>query len=198
MSVPPLLRQLPNAISIARLCAVPVLAWLAYTEREQYFTWLLVAALFSDAADGYIARTFSVTSGTGAMLDSVADAILMMLIGYGTWVFHPVVFYNHGLILALIMTLWAVEHIGAIIRYGRPSSFHTNLVRVAVMAVSVFIVVMFVIGFWQWLFYVAATLSLAAVVEQLTMLWLVDEWTPNLRGGLLEVLRRRRRASQVD
>lgn len=193
MSLSPALKQLPNAISIARLCAVPVLAWLAYSHREQAFTWLLVAALFSDAADGYIARAFSLTSSTGAMLDSIADAILMGIIGYGTWVFHPVVFQENGVILGSIMFLWLVEHVAAIIRYGRPSSFHTRLVKVAVMAVSAFIVVLFVIGFWQWLFYLAATLSLAAVVEQLTMLWLVREWTPDLHGGLLEVLRRNRR-----
>jgi phosphatidylglycerophosphate synthase len=193
MSVPPALRQLPNAISIARLCAVPVLAWLALTNREQAFTWLLVAALFSDAADGYIARAFSVISSTGAMLDSIADAILMGIIGYGTWIFHPVVFQEHGFILGTIMFLWLVEHVVAIVRYGRPSSFHTRLVRIAVAAVSVFIVLLFVVGFNQWLFYVAATLSLGAVVEQLTMLWFVPEWTPNIRGGLVEVIRRNRR-----
>jgi CDP-diacylglycerol--glycerol-3-phosphate 3-phosphatidyltransferase len=193
MSLSPALKQLPNAISIARLCAVPILAWLAYSDREQAFTWLLVAALFSDAADGYIARAFSLTSSTGAMLDSIADAVLMGIIGYGTWIFHPIVFQEHGVILGSIMFLWLVEHIGAIVRYGRPSSFHTALVRIAVAAVSIFIVLLFLTGFSKWLFYIAATLSLAAVVEQLTMLWLVPEWTPNIRGGLFEVLRRNRR-----
>jgi len=195
MSVPPALKQLPNAISIARLCAVPVLAWLAYANHEKAFTWLLVAALFSDAADGYIARNFELTSSTGAMLDSIADAVLMGIIGYGAWVFHPVLFQEHGIILGSIMFLWLVEHVAAIVRYGRPSSFHTALVRIAVAAVSIFVVLLFVAGFNKWLFYVAATLSLGAVVEQLTMLWFVPEWTPNIRGGLMEVIRRNRRAN---
>jgi len=195
MRLTPFLRQVPNAISIARLCAVPVLAWLAHQNHQQAFTWLLVAALFSDAVDGYIARAFSLTSGTGATLDSVADAVLMILIGYGTWVFHPIVFQEHGMILGLVMFLWLVEHVGAIVRYGRPSSFHTQLVRVAVVAVSIFIVVLFILGFYKWLFFAAITLSLAAVVEQLTMLWLVSEWTPDLKGGLLEVLRNRRNSA---
>ena len=195
MRLTPLLRQVPNAISIARLCAVPVLAWLAYHNHEQAFTWLLVAALSSDAVDGYIARAFSLTSGTGATLDSVADAVLMILIGYGTWVFHPIVFQEHGMILGMVMLLWLIEHVGAVVRYGRPSSFHTQLVRVAVVVVSIFIVVLFIFGFYKWLFFTAATLSLAAVVEQLTMLWLVPEWTPNLRGGLIEVLRNRKNAA---
>jgi CDP-diacylglycerol--glycerol-3-phosphate 3-phosphatidyltransferase len=200
MPVSPALKQLPNAISIARLCTTPVLAGLAWAGLKGPFTWLLMAALLSDAADGYIARTFSVTSRVGALLDSVADAALMLAIGWGTWVFHPEVYLEHGLWVGVAVTLWIVEHIAALMRYGRFSSFHTALVRLAVLVFALFIAVLFLLDFYSWLFYLAAGLSILAVLEQLVMICLVPNWSPDLRGGLAEVLRRRRdgRTDRLD
>lgn len=188
-----IINSVPNAVSIGRLMSVPVLAWLAWQGHLAPFTWILLAALLSDGVDGFIARRFDCVSRLGALLDSVADAALMLLIGYGIWVFHPVVFRDHGLIVAVTVGLWMLEHVAALIRYRRPSSFHTGLVRFGVVVFSVFIGATFVLGFYPWLLYVAAGISIGAVLEQLAMICLLPQWTPDVRGGLAEVLRRRRR-----
>jgi CDP-diacylglycerol--glycerol-3-phosphate 3-phosphatidyltransferase len=194
MPAAPTLRHVPNAISVARLCATPVLIGLAWAGLKTPFTWLLLGALLSDAADGYIARAFSLTSPVGALLDSVADAALMLAIGYGTWVFFPEVYLDHWPIIALAVSLWMIEHVAALVRYGRFSSFHTALVRLAVLVFASFVAVLFLLGFYPWLFYLAAGLSILAVTEQLIMIWLVPNWSPDLRGGLIEVRKRRRAA----
>jgi CDP-diacylglycerol--glycerol-3-phosphate 3-phosphatidyltransferase len=194
MPAAPTLRHVPNAISVARLCATPVLIGLAWAGLKIPFTWLLLGALLSDAADGYIARAFSLTSPVGALLDSVADAALMLAIGYGTWVFFPEVYLDHWPIIALAVSLWMIEHVAALVRYGRFSSFHTALVRLAVLVFASFVAVLFLLGFYPWLFYLAAGLSILAVTEQLIMIWLVPNWSPDLRGGLIEVRKRRRAA----
>lgn len=196
MPAAPTLRHVPNAISVARLCATPVLVGLAWAGMKTPYTWLLLGALLSDAADGYIARAFSVSSPVGALLDSVADAALMLAIGYGTWVFFPQVYADHWLIIGAAVSLWFIEHLAALVRYGRFSSFHTALVRLAVLVFASFVAVLFLLGFYPWLFYLAAGLSILAVLEQLAMIWLVPTWSPDLRGGLAEVRRRRRAAGQ--
>ena len=194
MPATPTLRHVPNAISVARLCATPVLVGLAWAGMKTPFTWLLLGALLSDAADGYIARAFSVSSRVGALLDSVADAALMLAIGYGPWVFFPQLYVDHWLIIGAAVSLWSIEHLAALVRYGRFSSFHTALVRLAVLVFASFVAVLFLLGFYPWLFYLAAVLSILAVLEQLAMIWLVPTWSPDLRGGLAEVRRRRRSA----
>ena len=78
------------------------------------------------------------------------------------------------------------------IRYGRPASFHTRLVRVAVAVFSLFLITLFLFGFQPSLFFIAAALSLAGVSEELLLIIVVPEWTPDLRGGILEVMRRRK------
>ena len=186
-----LLRHLPNAISVARLACTPILAWMAASGMERSFAWLLLAALASDAVDGLLARKFAWTSRIGSLFDSLADAILMLIAAYGIWVFHPYVFDQYGAAIWTVIGLWAFQHLLAFIRYGRPASFHTRLVRIAVMTFSLFIVTLFLISFQAWLFLLAVVMSLIGVCEELIMILLVPEWTPNLRGGLIQVLRRR-------
>lgn len=185
------LRHLPNAISVARLASTPILLWLASQDLEKAFSWLLVVALASDAVDGLLARRFSWTSRIGSLFDSLADAILTLTAAYGVWVFHPYVFTDYGFVVWLLLGMWGFEHLLAFLRYGRPSSFHTGLVRVAVLFFAVFLVILFLSGFQVWLFYLVAAASLAAVLEEIAMIALLPDWTPDLRGGLVEVLRGR-------
>lgn len=190
------LRHLPNAISVARLASTPVLLWMASEQMQTAFSWLLVVALASDAVDGMLARRFSWTSRMGSLFDSLADALLTLTAAYGVWVFHADVFTEHSFLIWLVLGMWAFEHFLAFLRYGRPSSFHTRLVRAAVFIFGCFLAVLFLYGFQLWLFYLAAAASLAGVLEEIAMIVVLSDWTPDLRGGLVEALRRRREARQ--
>ena len=68
--------NLPNAISLLRLLAVPVVAWLIIQQRWEAACWLFLAAAVSDGIDGLIARWFNQTTPLGAALDTVADKAL--------------------------------------------------------------------------------------------------------------------------
>lgn len=185
------MKQLPNAITIARLGSVPVLLALARYEMETPFAVLLFIALGSDVIDGWLARALRVVSPAGAMLDSIADALLMLTIGYGIWVFHPVVYLEYGVFVWIVICLWALEHVLSLIRYRRPSSFHTSLVRFGVAVFGLFLLALFTIGFNAWLFFATFVVSLLAALEQMAMLWILPEWTPDLRGGIYAALKHR-------
>jgi cardiolipin synthase len=68
---------LPNIITFARLCAVPVAVWLVLQEYFATAFWLFAGAGASDAIDGWLARRRG-TSYVGALLDPVADKALLM------------------------------------------------------------------------------------------------------------------------
>ena len=53
---PATLLTLPNAISFARLCAVPLACWLVIGGRFAAAFVLFVVAGVSDAVDGWVAR----------------------------------------------------------------------------------------------------------------------------------------------
>ena len=71
------LLNLPNAITFARLCAVPLAVWLVLRHDLAFAFVLFVAAGLSDAVDGWLARRQGGTP-LGAVLDPVADKMLLM------------------------------------------------------------------------------------------------------------------------
>ncbi|MFC3126618.1 CDP-alcohol phosphatidyltransferase family protein [Pseudoroseomonas globiformis] len=73
-----LLRLLPNAITLARLCAVPATLWLIIHDRLDHAFYLFAAAGLSDALDGWLARRWQVQSPFGAALDPLADKALLI------------------------------------------------------------------------------------------------------------------------
>jgi phosphatidylglycerophosphate synthase len=185
------LKQLPNAISAFRLAATPVLLALAYFQLHSEFAWLLVPALFSDFLDGWLARRLHIESDLGSMLDSIADMSLMVVIIISIWFLHPVVYQQHWLIIAVVVIFWSFAHLAALLRYGRPASFHTRLLQLGILFFGLFALVLFTYGFLPWMLYLAGIVSLIGGAEHLILLVLLPEWTPNIRGGLLEVLRKR-------
>ena len=69
--------NLPNAISFARLCAVPVAVWLAVRHHLVATFLVFTAAGVSDALDGWLARRRG-GSALGAILDPAADKALLV------------------------------------------------------------------------------------------------------------------------
>jgi CDP-diacylglycerol--glycerol-3-phosphate 3-phosphatidyltransferase len=189
-------RQLPNVLSVLRLLAVPVLVLLALRGRETAFGWLMIAALLTDIADGWIARAFSLETRLGALLDSIADAALMLVAVYGIWVFHRDVMTGNALLCGAAVGLWALENVLALARYGRLSSFHTYVSKVAANALGIFIGVLFVFGFEPWLFYLAMWATILGSLEELALLATLRDWRTDVRG-LWWVLRERRAARKT-
>ena len=68
--------NLPNLISVLRLAAVPVVAWLILQRQWEAACWLFLAAALSDGLDGCLARALKQTTPLGAALDTVADKAL--------------------------------------------------------------------------------------------------------------------------
>lgn len=177
-----MLRQVPNALSVARIVASPVLFVLALNTAETAFTWLLVAALLTDIGDGLIARLWKLQSKIGALLDSIADTLLLFTALFGMWVFHRDVVENHWIAAAVFIGSWIIETLAALSRYGKLSSFHTYVSKVAGYLLGVFVGTLFVFGFAPWLLYLAVTVSVLGNLEELVLLALLPEWRADVRG----------------
>ncbi len=188
----PLIRQIPNLLSIARITATPILTWCAIVGAERAFTWVLVPALLTDMADGAIARRYGLTSKLGALLDSVADLLLFFVTCFGVWKFFPQLVKAHALILGLLVGIWATELGIAMLRYRRPSSFHTYASKLAAYLLAISVVVLFVWNRPTPLIPVAVVMSIAANLEELLILWRLPTWQSDVRG-IYWVMRERSR-----
>jgi cardiolipin synthase len=107
---------LPNIISFARLCAVPLAIWLVLHQRFPAAFLLFALAGISDAVDGWLARRRGGTA-LGAILDPLADKALMVgmyvtLAAIGQlpdWLAILVVFRDLVIVGGVVL-LWMTSH----------------------------------------------------------------------------------------
>ncbi len=75
------LRSVPNWMTILRIVAAPVIAILIWTDNVEAgyapALVLFILASISDFIDGWMARRLGVVSKLGAMLDPIADKVLI-------------------------------------------------------------------------------------------------------------------------
>jgi CDP-diacylglycerol--glycerol-3-phosphate 3-phosphatidyltransferase len=178
-------RYIPNGISVARIGAALFLLTAALEQNRKYFQWLLVACMLSDILDGWIARTFDWTSRLGASLDSTGDILVQLIAIGGLWIFCKDTIVAHQVPVLIVLSLYLAEAVIAVYRYGRISSFHTFFVRVAASALGIFVLSLFFWRYVDWIFYPAISLGVLAYSEELLILLLLAEWTPNV-GGLYQ------------
>lgn len=71
------MKQVPNLLTAARLLAAPYILYLLWTgEYRTALVWFSVASA-TDVLDGFVARRFQAGSKIGALLDPVADKVLL-------------------------------------------------------------------------------------------------------------------------
>src|SRR5260370_25441667 len=70
--------NLPNVISLGRLLLVPLAMSLILDGRYWAAFWVFVVAGVSDALDGFIAKRFDRRTRLGALLDPLADKVLLV------------------------------------------------------------------------------------------------------------------------
>lgn len=71
------MKQIPNLLTAARLLAAPYILYLLWTgSYRTALVWFAIASA-TDVLDGFLARRLRVVSKIGALLDPVADKILL-------------------------------------------------------------------------------------------------------------------------
>lgn len=70
--------NVPNILTLLRVVAAPLLAYLLMRRYYEYALYVFVAAAITDALDGYIARRFHLDTEFGAALDPLADKLITL------------------------------------------------------------------------------------------------------------------------
>ena len=175
-------RHVPNALSVTRIVCAPVLVLMAVTGEQSIYTWVLIPALLTDAADGWIARGLGLQSRLGARLDSLGDSLIWCAGLAGLLAFQRDVLAANRWLIGAVVAAWMLENVLAWLRYRRLSSFHTVLSKCAGVLLSVYIGVLFLFGHWSWLLWLATTVSLLASAEEIWLLALLPEWRADVNG----------------
>lgn len=72
--------NLPNTITIVRLCIIPILFFLLLSPDQTWslvVAFLFIAAALTDLLDGYVARRYEIVTTMGKFLDPIADKLVI-------------------------------------------------------------------------------------------------------------------------
>ncbi|GAB3567312.1 CDP-alcohol phosphatidyltransferase family protein [Spelaeicoccus albus] len=71
----------PNLITLVRLLALPVFVWIMFGPEDYLLAFIVLGLIgLTDWFDGYVARRFNQVSRLGAMVDPIADRLLLVVV----------------------------------------------------------------------------------------------------------------------
>jgi len=172
-----------NAITMYRLLAAPLLAFLALDRQPGPFKWLLAVSFFTDAIDGYLSRRYKVTSVLGSRLDSIADDFTIIAAIVGLFMFKPGFIRQELVLLGVLLGLFILQTGFALIRYKKITSFHTYLAKTAAIMQGIFLLLMFFLPSPPYaVFYTAAMITMLDLTEEIILVLILPQWQANVKG----------------
>ena len=168
--------------SFYRIFAAPFLLLLIWLDLQLFFTWLLLISYSTDAIDGYLARKLKITSPRGSQLDSFGDQVTLIvgLIGLS---YFETNFIKTNLVLILIAFIPYILQMGiAYFKYGKATAFHTYLAKLSAMLQSLFILWSLFFNPEYVLFYIMIIIGLLETFEEITLIFMYDNWASDVKG----------------
>ncbi len=172
-----------NGITMYRVIAAPFILLLLFTRQYAIFKWLVLLSFFTDFIDGYLARKFKVASVFGTRLDSIGDDLTVLTAMVGLVVIKPEFIKEQKIIFIVIGVLFLIQTVYALIRYGKISSFHTYLAKIAAILQGVFLILVFFTDEpILFLFYAASIVTILELAEETIMVYFLPKWETNIKG----------------
>src|SRR5690625_245701 len=174
--------NVPNFISLYRLLVSPVILYLALTGQEKWFAILLVISLISDILDGNIARIWNLQTNFGAALDNLADVCTFSLALLGIFLFKWDLIEPHAWLLYLFLAVFVISYIVGFYRFKKIPGLHLFSAVAAGYLQGFFFFVLFVWGFYPWLYYLSVGWGVLAYIEKILVLFVLDDIRIGVRG----------------
>lgn len=178
--------------SFYRIFAAPFLLALIWLDQRLIFSWLLLISYSTDAIDGYLARKLKIASPRGSQLDSFGDQITLIVGLIGLFYFENE-FINSNLILILIAFIpYILQMLIAYFKYGKATAFHTYLAKLSAILQSVFILTSLFFEPEYTLFYIMIAIGIIETVEEITLIFMYDNWVSDVKSIFLAFKDKRR------
>ncbi|MCM4173901.1 CDP-alcohol phosphatidyltransferase family protein [Arenibacter sp. TNZ] len=168
--------------SFYRIMAVPLLVGLIWFGEREWFTWMLLISYSTDAIDGFLARKLKITSARGSQLDSIGDQITLVIGLIGLFFFENAFIKENYLLILLAFVPYLLQMTIAFVKYGRATAFHTYLAKMSAIIQGVFILWLLFFGPVYWLFYTMIVLGVLETIEEITLIFMYDQWVEDVKG----------------
>lgn len=168
--------------SFYRIAAVPVLLVLIWWNEREIFSWFLLFSYSTDAIDGFLARSLKITSARGSQLDSYGDQVTLIVGLIGLINFETNFMKENYALILIAFVPYIFQMIIAFRKYGKATAFHTYLAKLSAVIQGVFILWLLFFGPVYWLFYTMIILGVLETIEEITLIYLYDNWVAGVKG----------------
>jgi phosphatidylglycerophosphate synthase len=168
--------------SFYRIAAAPLLIVLLILNERNLFTWFLLISYCTDAIDGFIARKLQITSPRGSQLDSFGDQITFTLGLVGILIFEFDFIKTNYVLIIISFSPYLIQMLIAFLKYGKATAFHTYLAKLSAIVQSAFILWLLFFEPIYWLFYVMIVIGILETIEEITLIFMYDNWVAGVRG----------------
>jgi len=168
--------------SFYRIMAVPILLGLIWVGEREWFSWMLLISYSTDVIDGFLARRLKITSARGSQLDSLGDQITLIVGLIGLLFFENTFIKNNYILILIAFAPYLVQMFIAFVKYGKATAFHTYLAKISAIAQGIFILWLLFFGPVYWLFYVMIVLGVLETIEEITLIFMYDQWVEDVKG----------------
>lgn len=173
-----------ESFALVRVVSFPLVLYFICSDDRFIAAWLYIILFSTDFIDGFFAFFFEQESTRRAQLDTLGD-ILFLLVGvYGFYVFETEFFIQHIWSIVLIFGLYLTQLLFALIRWKKPTSFHTYTAKLAAIAQVIFLGATLLFEASVGLFYFALLLSVLDALEEIVLTLLLPHWKANIKGLL--------------
>ena len=180
---------LPNLISSIRFIAAPIMLWLAWNGYGVAFMAVLALSFLTDVLDGLAARLTGQMTQFGAMLDTWADLITYMTIGFGSWWLWSDIVHREDTYLYIILACFLIPALLGTIKFDTYVSYHTWGVKIAAASIGLSLYPLF-LGGPAWPFRIAVFIYVIAALEEVAITLTLNKIQSNVRT-LWHVLQQR-------
>ncbi|TXE16764.1 CDP-alcohol phosphatidyltransferase family protein [Psychroserpens burtonensis] len=168
--------------SFYRIIAAPFLLALIWYDQRLIFTWLLLISFSTDAIDGFLARKLNITSPRGSQLDSFGDQITLIVGLVGLSYFETNFIKINLVLIGVVFIPYIIQMIVAYSKYGKATAFHTYLAKLSAVVQSAFILWSLFLSPEYSLFYMMITIGLLETFEEITLIFMYDNWASDVKG----------------
>lgn len=146
------------------------------------FAIFITISLATDILDGMIARIFEMQTKMGAKLDSWADTGTYILAFVAIYLFRWGQIKNDWIILLLFFISWIFSYAIVLVKFKGLIGLHTYLFKVSGYLQGAFIVILFLFGYYPWLFYLCLVVGIVACVEEIIIIAWIRQPMSNVKG----------------
>jgi CDP-diacylglycerol--glycerol-3-phosphate 3-phosphatidyltransferase len=151
-------------------------------DERLIFAGLLAVSYATDAIDGYLARQLKITSPRGSQLDSFGDLITIIIGLLGLFFFETEFIKTNYILIFIAFIPYIIQMIIAYAKYGKATAFHTYLAKLSAVIQSAFILWSLFFSPQYGLFYIMIIIGLLETFEEITLIFMYDNWASDVKG----------------